>query len=66
MTLWASFLMQDPVLFAGSLRINLDPYCCYGDEQLWMVLQQSQLKDTVLDLPSQLDFQCGEGGQNLR
>lgn len=33
-------LLQDPVLFIGSLRKNLDPFDKYTDEKLWLVLEQ--------------------------
>ena len=59
-------MLQDPVLFSGSLRLNLDPFGCYGDDQLWTALQRAHLKDYVIGLQGQLDYQCGEGGQNLR
>jgi ABC-type multidrug transport system fused ATPase/permease subunit len=59
-------MLQDPVLFSCSLRLNLDPFGCYDDDQLWTALQQAHLKDHVISLQGQLDYQCGEGGQNLR
>ncbi|XP_071154276.1 multidrug resistance-associated protein 1-like [Mytilus edulis] len=60
-----TILPQDPVLFSGSLRLNLDPFCCYGDDQLWTALEHAHLRESVNNLPGKLDFQCGEGGQNL-
>ena len=33
-------LPQDPVLFSGSVRYNLDPFAEYQDQQLWDVLEQ--------------------------
>lgn len=60
------YILKDPVLFSGSLRLNLDPFCCYGDDQLWTALEHAHLRESVNNLPGKLDFQCGEGGQNLR
>ena len=31
---------QDPVLFSGTMRYNLDPFDEYGDMELWNVLEQ--------------------------
>ncbi|XP_075755486.1 ATP-binding cassette sub-family C member 6 isoform X3 [Pelodiscus sinensis] len=56
---------QDPVLFAGSLRMNLDPLNKYSDEVIWRVLELTQLRNFVLDLPDQLNHECTERGENL-
>ncbi|KAK3084438.1 hypothetical protein FSP39_013539 [Pinctada imbricata] len=60
-----TILPQDPVIFSGTLRMNLDPFDIYSDDQLWSALETAHLKDFVLTLPTQLDYQCGEGGSNL-
>ena len=62
----AAPLFQDPVLFSGSLRMNLDPFDKYSDAQLWNALEHAHLKAFVQSLPAQLNYECGEGGQNLR
>jgi ATP-binding cassette subfamily C (CFTR/MRP) protein 4 len=46
---------QDPLLFLGSLRKNLDPFGQYPDHQLWTALDEFELKDVVSNLPSGLD-----------
>ncbi|EMP37353.1 Multidrug resistance-associated protein 6 [Chelonia mydas] len=56
---------KDPVLFAGSLRMNLDPFNQHSDEAIWTVLELIQLKNFVLDLPDQLNHECSERGENL-
>uniref|UniRef100_A0A8C4YKR5 ATP binding cassette subfamily C member 6 n=1 Tax=Gopherus evgoodei TaxID=1825980 RepID=A0A8C4YKR5_9SAUR len=60
-----TIIPQDPVLFAGSLRMNLDPLNQYSDEAIWTVLELIQLKNFVLDLPNQLNHECSEQGENL-
>ncbi|NXA61445.1 MRP6 protein, partial [Mohoua ochrocephala] len=56
---------QDPVLFSGSLRMNLDPLNQYTDADIWTALELTQLKDFVADLPEQLEFKCTDQGENL-
>ncbi|XP_059179062.1 multidrug resistance-associated protein 1-like [Physella acuta] len=60
-----NILTQDPVLFAGSLRMNLDPYNEKTDGDLWYSLELANLKDFVSKLPHELDYLVEEGGENL-
>ncbi|XP_062606443.1 multidrug resistance-associated protein 1-like [Saccostrea cucullata] len=60
-----TILPQDPVLFSGTLRMNLDPMSGYTDQTLWEALEHAHLKDFVQTLPTGLEYDCGEGGQNL-
>lgn len=59
-------LSQDPVLFSGSLRMNLDPFDTYTDEEMWRSLELAHLKNFVSNLPDKLNHECSEGGENLR
>uniref|UniRef100_H2Z8G2 Multidrug resistance-associated protein 1 n=1 Tax=Ciona savignyi TaxID=51511 RepID=H2Z8G2_CIOSA len=60
-----SIIPQDPVLFSGTLRMNLDPFDSYTDEELWNALKHSHLKDFVLGLTLKLEHEVSEGGENL-
>ena len=59
-------VFQDPVLFSGTLRINLDPFSYYSDEAIWHALELSHLKAFVKGLPAALQHEINEGGENLR
>lgn len=39
---------QEPVLFSGSLRFNLDPRNMYDDATIWSVLQKVGMRDLLL------------------
>ena len=54
------------MLFSGSLRLNLDPLGNHEDAAIWAVLDHAHLKPYVEDLPGQLEYEVGEGGQNFR
>ena len=56
---------QDPVLFSASVRFNLDPFNEASDEDIWSVLEQVELKDSIQNLPRGLDDDVQEGGTNF-
>lgn len=60
-----TIIPQDPVLFSGSLRMNLDPFNRHADEEVWRALDHAHLKVFVQGLPSGLAHQVSEGGDNL-
>ena len=56
---------QDPVLFSGSLRFNLDPFSAHSDDQLWRTLDHAHLTPFVKSLPDGLEHAVTEGGETL-
>ncbi|XP_015122091.1 multidrug resistance-associated protein 1 isoform X1 [Diachasma alloeum] len=60
-----TIIPQDPVLFSGSLRLNLDPFNRHGDEEVWRALEHAHLKTFVQSLPNGLSHAVSEGGDNL-
>ncbi|XP_070185918.1 multidrug resistance-associated protein 1-like isoform X2 [Littorina saxatilis] len=60
-----TIIPQDPVVFSGSLRMNLDPFDKHTDEDLWKALEHAHLKNFVQGLPAGLLYECTEGGENL-
>ena len=43
---------QDPILFSASLRMNLDPFGYYSEEDLWRALELSHLHTFVSSQPT--------------
>ncbi|XP_063924666.1 ATP-binding cassette sub-family C member 4-like [Zophobas morio] len=60
-----SIIPQDPILFSGSLRRNIDPWNKYPDSKIWSALEEFNLKQTVSSLPLGLDMVIAEGGSNF-
>eukprot|EP00798_Chlamydomonas_sp_ICE-L_P022324 gene22324-29400_t len=59
-----AIIPQDPVLFSGTLRSNLDPWDMHPDSKLWEVLDAVKLKDTI-EASGGLHNLMQEGGDNL-
>ena len=62
---YISVLNQNPVVFSGSLRENLDPRGKHSDLELWDALETVQLKPLVETLQGKLDHILNYRGMNL-
>ncbi|KAB0797837.1 hypothetical protein PPYR_08830 [Photinus pyralis] len=60
-----SIIPQEPVLFSGTLRKNLDPFNEFLDENLWKALEDVELKHLVKELSLGLNSMVLEGGSNF-
>lgn len=60
-----TIIPQDPVIFTGTIRMNLDPIGLKKDDELWMALDLAGMKDFVDCLEKKLDFECSVGGENF-
>ncbi|XP_052008174.1 LOW QUALITY PROTEIN: cystic fibrosis transmembrane conductance regulator-like [Xyrauchen texanus] len=56
---------QKVFIFTGTFRMNLDPYGCHSDEELWQVVEEVGLKSMIEQFPDKLDFQLEYGGYVL-
>src|SRR6218665_1973678 len=60
----ALMYIQDPILFTGTLRSNLDPKALYGDAQIWRALEQAYLNQYVeANMPHGLDEIVSSGDE---
>ena len=60
------YSLKDSVLYNGSIRQNLDPDGQKSDKDLWDSLEEANLKSFVEGLTEKLEYNVGEGGDNLR
>ena len=59
------FVPQEPTLFVGTLRSNLDRFGDFSDDRIWQALKRVRLTDLVARLPLQLNAQVEENGSNF-
>ncbi|XP_010027279.3 putative ABC transporter C family member 15 [Eucalyptus grandis] len=59
-----SIIPQDPILFEGSVRRNLDPLEEHSDQEIWEVLNKCHVAEMVRQDPRLLDAPVAEDGEN--
>lgn len=60
-----TIIPQDPVLFSGTLRLNLDPFNTHTDDEVWHSLELAHLKAFTKGLAAGINHEVTEGGENL-
>ncbi|XP_037531128.1 multidrug resistance-associated protein 5 [Nematolebias whitei] len=60
-----AIIPQEPVLFIGTIRSNLDPWDQYSDLQIWEALEKTHIKEMVSQLPHSLHSEVTENGENF-
>ncbi|KAI9341530.1 P-loop containing nucleoside triphosphate hydrolase protein [Zopfochytrium polystomum] len=56
---------QNPILFDGTVRSNLDVQSKHTDAEIWKSLEMTGMKDFVNGLEKKLDSAVSEGGANF-
>ncbi|XP_029296884.1 multidrug resistance-associated protein 5 [Cottoperca gobio] len=60
-----AIIPQEPVLFIGTVRTNLDPWDQYSDSQIWEALEKTHIKEMISQLPHSLHSEVTENGENF-
>ena len=60
-----SIIPQDPHLFSGTIRFNLDPFSVHSDEQLWSALKDAHIYEHIQQDPLGLSATVEESGKNF-
>jgi ABC-type multidrug transport system fused ATPase/permease subunit len=60
-----AIIPQDPVLFNGTFKYNLDPFNLHSDEEIWQALEYVQLRAVIERMADRLNTIVAEGGKNL-
>ncbi|KAL6604391.1 hypothetical protein LY90DRAFT_663298 [Neocallimastix californiae] len=60
-----SIIPQDPILFSGTIRFNMDPFDEHTDQEIWEALENAGLKQTISELENKLEAEVRGNGENF-
>ncbi|KAL6591713.1 P-loop containing nucleoside triphosphate hydrolase protein [Neocallimastix sp. 'constans'] len=60
-----SIIPQDPILFSGTIRFNMDPFDEHSDQEIWTALEHAGLKNMVSELENKLESEVRSNGENF-
>jgi ABC-type multidrug transport system fused ATPase/permease subunit len=60
-----SIIPQDPTLFVGTVRYNMDPFGRASDKDMWAALATAQMDSVIRAMEGGLDAAVKEGGSNF-
>lgn len=60
-----SIIPQDPILFRGTIRTNLDPFNEFSDDVLWSALRRVAMNEKIAATKGKLDAEVVESGNNF-
>ncbi|KAL7746688.1 hypothetical protein RI367_007967 [Sorochytrium milnesiophthora] len=60
-----TIIPQDPMLFQGTVRSNLDPLGKHSDAEVWRALEHTSLKEYLTTLEGGLEGKVEDGGSNF-
>jgi len=60
-----SIIPQEPILFSGTIRFNMDPFSEHMDQEIWDALSNAGIKQTIMDIDGKLESEVSANGENF-